>query len=241
MSEVATEASRRPPLAVHVDLDGADVIFRAHGRRFRGAGDPIYRSGMRNLLSLFKAQGVRATLFVIAEDLADAEKLELLGEACAAGHELASHTMTHRNLRALSVAEKRHEIDASRKTIEDVLGVPVRGFRAPGYSIDREGLRILADSGYTYDTSAMPTSAVAARLGVPLPRLLRPLRLEEFDGLVELPLPDHRPLPIPVGPSYALLAGFPLFAWGMKRAAARARRAGRAADANFHAVESPRS
>lgn len=214
--------SPKAPLSVHVDLDGADVIFRAHGRRYGGRGDPIYRSGMERLLSLFAAFDIRATLFVIAEDLNDPEKRAVLEHARAAGHDFASHTVTHPNLRAIGASQKRQELETSRKSIEDALGVAVKGFRAPGYSMDADGMRMLLECGYSYDSSCFHTPAFATRLDVPLAELERPRRLSPYEGLIELPLPDHRPMPIPVGPSYALLAGFPLFAWGMKRASARA-------------------
>lgn len=213
--------SSRAPLAVHVDLDGASVIYRAHHRQYPGKGDPIYMSGMRNMLSAFREFSVRATLFVIAEDLGVPEKRELLEEARRDGHEFASHTVTHPNLRRASAALKQEEIERSRKMIEDSLGVLVAGFRAPGLSIDQESLRALVAAGYTYDSSALPMSSFAQRLALPVDSLTSPSRLHEYDGLVEIPLPDPRPLPIPVGPSYALQLGMPVFSWGMRRAAAR--------------------
>lgn len=213
----------RPPLAVHVDLDGASVIYRAHNRRFPGRGDPIYFSGMRNMLSAFSRFGVRATLFVIAEDLANPEKRQLLQEARDAGHEFASHTVSHPNLRRVSRDTKRQEVERSRKLIEDTLSVPVQGFRAPGLSIDSEGIQALVDAGYSWDSSALPTPAFAKRLALDVEALTHPTRLDRYDGFTELPLPDPRPLPIPIGPSYALQVGVPLFAWGMRRAAARAK------------------
>jgi peptidoglycan/xylan/chitin deacetylase (PgdA/CDA1 family) len=217
------QARPLPPLVVHVDLDGASTIFRAHGREFRGSADPLFDTGMRNMLEVFGRAGVQATLFVIADDLRDAGKRALVAAARDAGHEIASHSMTHPNLRRLGAAAVRSEISDSRRSIQDALGVPVHGFRAPGYSIDREGLGCLAEAGYSWDSSAFATPAFTERLGLPVGGLDGPRTLPGFGSLVEVPLPDHRPLPVPVGPSYALLAGFPLFAWGMARAARRAR------------------
>jgi peptidoglycan/xylan/chitin deacetylase (PgdA/CDA1 family) len=214
-------AGMAPPLAVHVDLDGASTIFRAHGRTFNGPGEPIYSSGMRNMLALFEAMGVRATLFTIADDLRDGERRRLIEEARDAGHEIASHSVTHPNLRTLDRESKRREIADSRALLQDALGVDVRGFRAPGYSIDREGLECLSEAGYAWDSSAFATAAFARRLGVADDVLTRPLKLPGFGGLIEIPLPDHRPLPVPIGASYAILGGLAMFRWGMARAAKR--------------------
>lgn len=57
--------------------------------------------------------------------------LAQLKEWLAAGQEIGSHTMTHRNLKKLSVKEAREEITASKKLLEDKLGVPVDHFCYP--------------------------------------------------------------------------------------------------------------
>ena len=212
----------RPALAIHVDLDGARQIFRAHGRAFSGDGDPIFASGMANMLRLFSDVGVRATLFVIAEDVRDPLKRSAIAEAAKGGHELASHTVTHPNLLLLNSTERRREIVESKAMIEDALGLPVSGFRAPGYSMDAESLRILSDSGYEYDSSVLPNAAFERRLARPRAELRRPQRFEEFGGIVELPLPGPAPLSFPIGPSFALaFRAWPLFHLMMARAAAR--------------------
>lgn len=211
------------PLAVHVDLDGVHQIFRAHGRTYRGQGDPIFASGMDGMLELFANTGVRATLFVIAEDVRDASKRAALAQAVAQGHELASHTITHPNLLRSSRAEKERELGDSKTIIEDALGVSVNGFRAPGYAIDQEALGILADAGYEYDSSVFATATFEKRLGRPRHELRQPLRFDALGGIVELPLPGPVLLSSPIGPSFALAFGMPAFYGAMALAAARGR------------------
>jgi hypothetical protein len=41
----------------------------------------------------------------------------------------------------------------SKNLLEDILGERVLGYRAPGFSIDDDILRIIEDSGYSYDSS----------------------------------------------------------------------------------------
>ncbi len=217
----APNGVERPPLAVHVDLDGVQQIFRAHGRSYRGTGDPVFASGVETMLRLFDDARIRATLFVIAEDLRDSTKRAALKSAVASGHELASHTMTHPNLLRATRSQKEREIVDSKAVMEDTLGVAVRGFRAPGYAIDSEALQILAGAGYLYDSSVFPTAAFAQRLGLPRDALRRPFRLTAFGNLVELPLPGPMPLGSPIGPSFALAFGLPAFTWAMTRAARR--------------------
>jgi hypothetical protein len=209
---------------VHVDLDGVQQIFRAHGRSYSGSGDPVFASGMENMLRLFDEWNVRATLFVIAEDLRDASKRATLAEAVARGHELGSHTVSHSNLLRATRSEKEHQIVASKQLIEDALGVAVIGFRAPGYAIDAEALRLIGGAGYMFDSSVFPTPLFEQRLGLSRAQLQRPCRLDAYGGLIELPLPGPMPLGSPIGPSFSL--AFPVLGpaalrWAMARAARR--------------------
>jgi hypothetical protein len=207
----------RPYAVVHVDLDGATDIYRAHGWAYPYADDPLFETGMRHALDLFDQQGVRATFFVIASGLDDPRKREWIREAVRRGHDLGSHTVSHRLLVQLSREDKREEISASRQKIEDVIGVPVRGFRAPGCQLDRECLERVAESGYAFDASAIPTKLCAQRLRVPVERLRAPLKPLGDSELLEFPLPDHRPSPFPTHPSYSLLFGLSYLRWFLGR------------------------
>jgi hypothetical protein len=223
----------QPAALVHVDLDGAADIYRGHGWHYRYADDPIFYSGLRNTLKLLGANGIRATLFTVAASLDDPRKRELIQEAVRAGHEIASHSLTHRILRTLTPDDKRIEIASSRDTLERSLGVTIRGFRAPGYQLDRQCLELLAEYGYDYDSSAFPTDTCARRLQIPVDRLTTVHHPVEGSRLLELPLPDHRPSPFPFSPSYSLLFGERYFRWGLQRT----RKRGRPLTLLFHLID----
>jgi peptidoglycan/xylan/chitin deacetylase (PgdA/CDA1 family) len=212
-----TPLPARPQVAVHVDLDGASDIFRAHGWSYRPGTDPVFDSGLEAFLDFFAEYGVRATLFVIAQDVKDPHKRQLLDRAAAAGHEIASHSVTHQHLTKISSAQKRMEIFDSRALLEDAFGVPVVGFRAPGYLLDRECLELLAEAGYQYDSSASATRAHAERLQLPIESLAAPGRPLPGSDLIEWPMPDPRPSPVPFSPSYSLLLGTWFFRWGLRK------------------------
>ena len=209
----------RPKAAIHVDLDGVTEVYGTHGWGWSRADDPVFESGMQALLDYLDEENVRATLFVIGTSVGNPRKRGLLEEAVRRGHELASHTMRHRNLLGLSREEKRRELEESRAVIAAELGVEVHGFRAPGYQVDRETVELLDELGYRYDSSAFPTATFAQRLGTGENRLETPGRPYDGLALCELPLPDHRPSPVPINPSYAHLLGVPYFRWGMRRMA----------------------
>ena len=52
-------------------------------------------------------------------------------EWLAAGQEIGSHTMTHRNLKKVSAEAAREEIRGSKLQLEDLFGIPIRHFAFP--------------------------------------------------------------------------------------------------------------
>jgi peptidoglycan/xylan/chitin deacetylase (PgdA/CDA1 family) len=205
-----------PPAVVHVDLDGASDIYRVRGLPHPYANDRVFETGLQNTLDLLDENRIRATLFVIADSLDNPQKLALVREGQRRGHEIASHSLTHPSFTRLSAAEKRVEVRDSRAKLEDALGVRVRGFRAPGCEIDRETICALEEAGYEYDSSASPLPHFAKMLAVPIESLVHPGRPFSGVSLVELPLPDHRPLPYPTRPSYSILFGRTYFSLGVR-------------------------
>lgn len=75
------------------------------------------------------------------------------------GHEVASHGWGHRRVTDLTPDDFRTSVRRTRRVLEDTTGQPVRGYRAPSFSIvpGREwALEILVEEGYQYDSSLFP-------------------------------------------------------------------------------------
>ncbi|MGH7847852.1 MAG: XrtA system polysaccharide deacetylase [Candidatus Binatia bacterium] len=109
------------------------------------------------LLELLAEQGVRATFFVLGWV---AEKLpRLIQQIGQAGHRIGCHGYAHEMIYRNSPEEFRADLRKAKGLLEDTLGVPVRSFRAPSYSITAESLwalEILAEEGFQYDSSIFP-------------------------------------------------------------------------------------
>ncbi|MBN2232012.1 MAG: DUF3473 domain-containing protein [Deltaproteobacteria bacterium] len=111
----------------------------------------------RRLLDLFEnaaedtGKPVRATFFVLGW-VAD-RRPELVREIHARGHEVASHGQRHILCREDDPACRRADLGDSRKLLEDIIGAPVAGYRAPGFSIDRRVLDEIRAAGYRWDSS----------------------------------------------------------------------------------------
>jgi carbamoyltransferase len=202
---------------VHVDLDGASNIYKARGWKYGLKTDPLFVSGMKNLLTFLSNNQIIATLFTIASDVEDPQKLDFLREAVRQGHEIASHSLTHANLRKLSFEQKRKEIAESKEKLQQHLSANVTGFRAPSYLVDRDILELLETYDYRYDSSVFPTLDSAKKLQLPIIREY-PYQPVFGSPIYEIPLPGYKPALFPFHPSYSLVVGDWYFTSGLKRA-----------------------
>jgi polysaccharide deacetylase family protein (PEP-CTERM system associated) len=69
------------------------------------------------------------------------------------GHEVASHGFNHNLCYGQSYTELKNDLVNSKKMIEDIIGKPVFGYRAPSFSISESVLKTIQSCGYQYDSS----------------------------------------------------------------------------------------
>jgi polysaccharide deacetylase family protein (PEP-CTERM system associated) len=116
----------------------------------------VERNTMR-MIELLDACKARATFFVLGWV---AEKCPQLVRAIArAGHEVASHGYGHDLVYSLRPSEFRADVLRSKRHLEGLIGKPIRGYRAPCFSITDWAVPILQDAGFDYDSSVVPTLA----------------------------------------------------------------------------------
>lgn len=111
----------------------------------------------RGLLDLLAESGSTATCFFIG--YFGKRFPHLVREAVAAGHEIASHSYYHRLAYEMSPDEFYEDALSSRKLLEDISGHPVRGYRAPAFSVTERTpwfFEKLVEAGYQYDSSVFP-------------------------------------------------------------------------------------
>ncbi len=122
--------------------------------------------GVDRLLDILEQTGTRATFFVLGWI---AEKHpEVLKRIAAQGHEIASHGYDHEKLYDLTPDSFKRSLERARKATEDASGQPVRGHRAPYFSLTRRSLWAidgLNELGFTFDSSVYPGSNW--RYGIP--------------------------------------------------------------------------
>ncbi|HUB00957.1 MAG TPA: XrtA system polysaccharide deacetylase [Terracidiphilus sp.] len=149
------------------DVFTIDVEDWFHILGVAGAPDPTVwdtlptrvESNFRTLLGLLTACNIKATCFTLGWVARRFPKL--IREAAELGHDIASHGYGHRLIQGLSRAQFREDIHMAKAAIEDAIGHPVLGYRAPGFSITRDtpwAHDELIREGYSYDSSVFPAS-----------------------------------------------------------------------------------
>ena len=109
------------------------------------------------VLALFAESGVKATFFTLG--WVAHRYPALIRRIAEQGHEVASHGWDHARVFTMDAAAFRDDLARTRGTLEDAGGVPVTGYRAPSFSIDKRtpwAHPILAEAGYTYSSSVAP-------------------------------------------------------------------------------------
>lgn len=194
----------------------ASVVDRSRWDGFA----PRVEANTQYILRVLQARGIRGTFFVlgwVAERFPD-----LVRAIARAGHEVASHGMSHSLIYEQTPATFREETRRAKGLLEDLAQRPVLGYRAATYSITARSLwalDILAEEGFRYDSSIFPMHH--DHYGIP-DAPIEPGRLATPNGaqLVEFPISVLRwhGLTLPVaGGGYFRLFPYALTRWALRK------------------------
>jgi polysaccharide deacetylase family protein (PEP-CTERM system associated) len=155
---VAKAGSGRAALSIDVEdwFHAANLAAAVPPPAWNSCELRVERNTMR-MLEILEASKVRATFFVLGWV---AERIPKLVRTIAeAGHEVACHGHVHQLVYSLQPNEFRADVSRAKHYLEDLLGMPVRGYRAPSFSITDWAIPILQELGFAYDSSFVPTIA----------------------------------------------------------------------------------
>ncbi len=200
-----TSAAPQRPLTAAAPLNclSVDVEEYFHGEVFARCLSPSAwprqprraAACVERLATLFERYESRGTFFVLGWTVA--YLAPLLRALVQQGHEIACHGQDHQHIGRLTPQQLRDDLAAARRRIEDAVGVTVRGYRAPTFSVTLQtawALDAIIDAGFDYDSSIFPIRH--DRYGIPAaPRT--PFRAVAPSGRSILELP---PLTAQVGP-----------------------------------------
>lgn len=198
-------------------------------------GDGVVRQ-TDDILDMLARAGAKATFFILGL-VAEAHPA-LVRRIHAAGHEIGSHGFSHTRVFQQTPDAFRGETLRARGLLEDTIGEPVIGYRAAEFSITNESLwalDVLAEAGFTYDSSIFPCAS--GRYGIEnYPLSARRVATQGGRDIVEIPMTV-----LEVGSRRFPAAGggwFRLLPQALTRAAVRRANAeGRPAILYFHPYE----
>jgi polysaccharide deacetylase family protein (PEP-CTERM system associated) len=194
----------------------ASVVDRSRWNDF----SPRVQANTQRFLGLLEARGIRGTFFVlgwVAERFPD-----LVREIARAGHEVASHGMSHCLIYEQTPDAFRQETRRAKDLLEQLVQRPVLGYRAATYSVTSKSLwalDILAEEGFRYDSSIFPVRH--DYYGIPdAPTKPHALTTPGGARLAEFPISVLRwhGLSIPVaGGGYFRLFPYAVTRWALRR------------------------
>ncbi|HVV26476.1 MAG TPA: XrtA system polysaccharide deacetylase [Rhizomicrobium sp.] len=192
-SEAAPAAGGAIVNGLSVDVEDyyqVQALARAYPR---GEWDRCASRVERNtqaILEIFGQAGVKATFFTLGWI---AERHPGVVRAIVqAGHELASHGYCHMRVDSQPPEDFRADVRRTRAILEDIGGVPVRGYRAATFSVGPHtpwAWPILEEEGYSYSSSVYPVN----RDFYAFPDAPRtPYRPQGTQTLIEIPIATVR-------------------------------------------------
>jgi hypothetical protein len=148
----------KPFASISIDLDDLWCYQRSRG-------DPAWeqrRSYLPALLpplfNLLDEHHCHITFFVVGADAVAAKNALWLRMITQRGHEVGNHSFNHECWMQRGPTDQiRSEIAEAEEAILAATGERPTGYRGPGFSWSPALLEVLAERGYVYDASTLPT------------------------------------------------------------------------------------
>jgi hypothetical protein len=111
-----------------------------------------------HVLDVLDRWSLKITFFVVGQDAALDRNREFLQEITRRGHEIGNHSFHHESwLHKYEKGRVKAEVLRAEEHIVSATGQKPAGFRGPGFSWSPALLEVLADLGYRFDASTLPT------------------------------------------------------------------------------------
>lgn len=163
---------------------------------YQGIGIPIenwgqyekrLEKGTNLLLELFQKYKAKATFFTLGKVLE--EHVGLIKTIASEGHEIACHTYSHPFL--YKINQKQFEDELLKcQNLSSQLGINLKGFRAPYFSVDHRSLYVLESLkkfNYQYDSSIYPGNNLRTGISNANPDIT-----QIDDKLIEVPITNFK-------------------------------------------------
>jgi len=148
----------KPIASLSLDLDNKWSYMKTHGdagwEDFPSYLDTVIPRALRFL----QERNLKITFFIVGQDAALDKNHAALAQIADANHEIGNHSFNHEPwLHLYSKQELIEEFEKTEAAIARITNQKLTGFRGPGYSLSPTVLEVLAERGYEYDCSTLPT------------------------------------------------------------------------------------
>jgi len=148
----------KPTASLSLDLDNKWAYLRTHGSKDWENYPSYLGLVVPRILEWCSDRDLRLTCFVVGRDAQRHENRDVLAELASAGHEIGNHSLNHYPwMHTLPREQVEIEIREAEDAIESATGQVPIGFRGPGFSYSNDVLSVLAECGYMYDATTLPT------------------------------------------------------------------------------------
>lgn len=124
--------------------------------RWKKNPDLDYEKLLSGWIELCESLGLSSTCFVLGNF---AQKYpQVIKRLHEAGHEIASHGLTHELVNKMDFSKWQEELAESKSILESITGVKVEGYRSPSWSLpfEKRYYEGLFDLGFGYSSSYFP-------------------------------------------------------------------------------------
>ena len=148
----------RPLASVSLDVDNLWSYLKTHGDPGWESRPSYLDAFFPPLLDALDELGIRITFFCVGVDAAQPANRRAFQSLISRGHEVGNHSFQHEPWLHLYPRDRLEaDIVQAENALAQATGIRPIGFRGPGYSWSPDLLEVLADRGYLYDASTLPT------------------------------------------------------------------------------------
>jgi peptidoglycan-N-acetylglucosamine deacetylase len=140
-------------LTVDVDIDVDMLDERRFSLSRRSDAEFGARRGLTRLLNVLRESGITGTFYI--PGIIGERRPHLVEAIADADHEIGHHGHRHLGPRGLDEADERYELERGKAVLDQIISRPVTAYRAPCWELEPRSLKLLAEYGFTSDSSLM--------------------------------------------------------------------------------------
>jgi hypothetical protein len=150
--------TNKPFGSLSMDLDNQWSYMKTHGDTGWETFPSYFDKVIPRVLGILDQLNLKITFFIVGQDAALERNHDALRLITDRGHEVGNHSFNHDPCLHLYEKDRiKREILETEELIYRVTGHKPVGFRAPSFGWSCNLIEALAESGYLYDASSLPT------------------------------------------------------------------------------------